>query len=328
MELGKLVPVDVRTVWQHEARDFTRWLLEHADALADSLGIDLELTANEHPVGGFALDLIGKDLTNDCVLIVENQLAGTDHSHLGQILTYAAGTDAATIVWAATSFREEHRQALDWLNNLAGDRARFFGVEIGAVRIGDSAIAPLFTLRAEPNDWHAQLSVAARSTVLQVSGKGQLYREFWTRFLQRVRDERPSWTKAKVPKTGNEMSMPWLVRDAWFGVGFTQDHQIRTVLYIDSKDAETNARIFESLQSCQATIEERFGGPLSWETLPNRRRCHIAVCAPGDVMESGSYDSYIDWFIHVGTQLRQALAPYAHDVLPPRPLKGKALKLT
>jgi hypothetical protein len=49
-------------------------LLAHADALADVLGIDLELTANEHPVGGFALDLIGKDVTNKCVLIVENQL--------------------------------------------------------------------------------------------------------------------------------------------------------------------------------------------------------------------------------------------------------------
>ena len=84
--------------------DFTPWLLEHADALADVLGIDLELTANEHPVGGFALDLIGRDLTNDCVLIVENQLTATDHLHLGQILTYAAGTDAATIVWIAISF--------------------------------------------------------------------------------------------------------------------------------------------------------------------------------------------------------------------------------
>src|SRR5690348_12926390 len=104
MELGRLTAVDPRVVWPLEAHDFTPWLLEHADALADVLGIDLELTANEHPVGGFALDLIGRDVTDDCVLIVENQLTVTDHVHLGQLLTYAAGTGAATIVWIAVSF--------------------------------------------------------------------------------------------------------------------------------------------------------------------------------------------------------------------------------
>ena len=135
---GRLTAVDPRVVWPREAQDFTPWLLEHADSLADVLGIDLELTANEHPVGGFAQDLIGKDVTNGCVLIVENQLTVTNHVHLGQLLTYAAGTDTATIVWIAMSFREEHRQAVDWLNSLEGEDARFFGIEIGAVRVGES----------------------------------------------------------------------------------------------------------------------------------------------------------------------------------------------
>lgn len=121
--LGRLEGVEVRTVWVHEARDFTPWLLEHADHLAETLGIDLELEQSEHPVGGFSLDLVGRDLTNDAVLIVENQLAGTDHNHLGQILTYAAGTDASSIVWIATSFREEHRQAIDWLNEPTQSRS-------------------------------------------------------------------------------------------------------------------------------------------------------------------------------------------------------------
>ena len=119
--LGKLESLNPRKVWPHEAHDFTPWLLDNADALADVLGIDMELSTAEHPVGGYSLDLLGKDLTNNCVLIVENQLTATDHGHLGQILTYAAGTEAKTIVWMATSFREEHRQALDYLNDLAGD---------------------------------------------------------------------------------------------------------------------------------------------------------------------------------------------------------------
>jgi Domain of unknown function (DUF4268) len=309
VELGKLTAVDPRTVWQHEAHDFTPWLLGHADALADTLGIDLELTANEHPVGGFALDLIGRDLTNDCVLIVENQLTVTDHLHLGQILTYAAGTDAATIVWIAVSFREEHRQAMDWLNGLAGEEARFFGVEIGAVQIGNSPVAPTFTLRAQPNDWHAQLSAAAKSGA-QISAKGQLYRAFWGKFLERVHEERPSWTRAKVPPSDNWMTMPSPIKGAENSFNFPPS-QLRTELYIDTGDREANARIFDALQTHKAMIEEQFGEPLQWEPLPNRKASRIAIYAAGDVAQSDAHDDCIDWFIQASTKLREALEPYA-----------------
>ena len=100
---------------------------------------------------------MGRDITNDAVLIVENQLEPTDHSHLGQVLTYAAETGASTIVWIATSFREEHRQALDWLNENTGDRTHFFGIELQLVRIGDSLNAPLLNMVVQPNDWQKQI---------------------------------------------------------------------------------------------------------------------------------------------------------------------------
>jgi hypothetical protein len=153
VDLGRLECVDPRLVWIHEAHDFTPWLLENGDRLAEALGIDLELEAAEHAVGGYSLDLVGRDLTNDAVLIVENQLDTTDHSHLGQVLTYAAGTAASTIVWIATAFREEHRQALDWLNENTSEDTHFFGIELQVVKIGDSLRAPLFNVVAEPNDW-------------------------------------------------------------------------------------------------------------------------------------------------------------------------------
>jgi hypothetical protein len=151
MELGRLREVPLREVWNHEALDLTPWLLTHADTLMDVLGIDLELFGSEHPVGSFAVDLVGRDQTHDCVLVVENQLTPTDHDHLGKLMTYAAGTDAKTVVWIAPTFRDEHRQALDLLNDLAGDRAHFFGIELAVVAIGDSAPAPLLRLRAQPN---------------------------------------------------------------------------------------------------------------------------------------------------------------------------------
>jgi hypothetical protein len=120
-----------------------------------------------------------------------HQLSTTDRGHLGQLVTYAAGTDARTIVWISPSFREEHRQALDFLNDLGGQETRFFGVEISLVRIGDSVPAPLIRLRAQPNDWHAQVTAATRSTAEQ-AGKAPLYRQFWTP-LPRARQGEAPW---------------------------------------------------------------------------------------------------------------------------------------
>jgi hypothetical protein len=123
VELGRLTRIqDIRTIWSRERQDFSRWLLDNGDYLAEVLGIELELDHQEEPVGDFSLDLIGRDLTHGAVLMVENQLETTDHTHLGQVVLYAAGTGAGTIVWVAKQFRAEHRQALNWLNESTGEQ--------------------------------------------------------------------------------------------------------------------------------------------------------------------------------------------------------------
>jgi uncharacterized protein DUF4268 len=306
-ELGRLEALNPRDVWRHEAREFTPWLLENEDALADVLGLDLELSAAEHPVGGFALDLIGRDLTNNCVLIVENQLAGTDHSHLGQVVTYAAGTDARTVVWMATSFREEHRQALEYLNELAGEDARFFGVEIGVVRIGESTPAPLFKLRVQPNDWHAQVSAETKKTSRQ-AGKAPLYEAFWTRFLERVRREHPGWTRAHKPQPANGMALACPFKGGpYYSFNFPQGGRLRSELYIDYADGQQAYELFRRLEEHKELIEGHYGAPLSWENLEGRRAYRIADYATGDVQITDSFDAYIDWFFDSGSRLRTAI---------------------
>lgn len=308
MQLGRLQSLDPRSVWIHEAHNFTPWLLDNADALAEVLGIDIELSAAEHPVGGFALDLIGRDLTNNCVLIVENQLTTTDHSHLGQTLTYAAGTDAGTVIWMATAFREEHRQALDFLNGLGGQNVRFFGVEIGVVQIGGSQPAPLFKLRAQPNDWHAATAAAAK-TGSQQAGKAPLYQAFWTRFLERVKREHAGWTNAQKPQTANWFAMACPFKGGpYYSASFAQGGKLRSELYIDYGDAESNSKLFDALAAHKAEIETAYRGDLSWEELPDRRASRIADYAPGDVGNADDFDHYIDWFFDTGSRLRSAIA--------------------
>jgi hypothetical protein len=308
VELGKLEHVDPRIVWVHEAHDFTPWLLANADRLAEALGIDLELEAAEHAVGGYSLDLVGRDITNDAVLIVENQLAGTDHSHLGQVLTYAAGTGAATIVWIATSFREEHRQALDWLNESTGEETHFFGIELQVVKIGESANAPLFNVVAQPNDWQKQVRASTRTGA--VTEKGALYLEFWRRFLERVHAEHPDWTRARAAQPHNWFEMKSAIEGASFSHAFAQNDRLRVELYIDSGDGQRNLEIFEQLRSREKEIEQEYGGDLSWEELPARRACRIAAYKDGGctVLDVDRHEEFIDWLLSAGARFRKALS--------------------
>lgn len=302
--LGTLIEVDVRSVWANEAQDFTPWLLENASRLAKALGIELELRQAEHPVGNFSLDLIGTDLTNNCELIVENQLTPTDHGHLGQLMTYAAGTNAQTIVWIATEFREEHREAIRWLNDVTGENARFFGIEVSVVKIGDSIPAPLFRLRAEPNEWGA--IVAQQSA--ELSERELLYRKFWTLFLGRLKEAHPDWSNARKPGKTSWLTLPCPYTGCRWGVSFAANQRVMVELYIDSGELETNLAIYNLFLAAKGPIEHSFGAPLSWEDLPERRACRIAFYSDGHVTETEKHEAFATWMMESLGKLKSSLA--------------------
>src|SRR5438477_3647796 len=116
--LGRLERVDLRSIWTNEARDFTPWLAteENLKLLSEAIGMELTLETVERGVGPYSADIVCKDPACDAWVLIENQIEKTDHSHLGQLLTYTAGVNASTVVWISSRFTEEHRAALDWLN--------------------------------------------------------------------------------------------------------------------------------------------------------------------------------------------------------------------
>lgn len=307
-ELGTLQRVDPASLWHHEALDFTPWLLANQEGLADALGIELELKAAEHPVGAFSLDLVGRDASNDTILIVENQLAGTDHSHLGQVLTYAAGTGASTIVWIATAFRDEHRQALAWLNEQTGPDTHFFGIEIEAFRIGDSRPAPHFKLVAQPNEWQKIARGVAQGE--KVSGRRAFYVDFWEKLLAALAEAEPTWTRRRPGATvipDNWVAMSSSIPGASLNFSFARGGRLRSELYIDSGEQAENDRIFELLLRQRASLEENFGRPLEFEPLDGKRASRVAEYADGDVAEEQRHDEFIAWFIDSGRRFRRAL---------------------
>jgi hypothetical protein len=157
-ELSRLQPVDLREAWKNESADFTPWLAskENLPLLGEALGIELELESTEKSVGPFFADILCRVPGSDQWVLIENQLEQTDHTHLGQIITYAAGLNAVTVIWVARKFVEQHRAALDWLNEVTGEGTNFFGVEVELWRIGDSQMAPKFNVVSRPNSWVKQ----------------------------------------------------------------------------------------------------------------------------------------------------------------------------
>jgi hypothetical protein len=307
-DLGRLSPVRARDVWPHEALDFTPWLLKNVDVLSELLGMELVLEAAEHPVGGFSLDLIGRDVTDDSVVIIENQLEQSDHGHLGQIITYAAGTNPGTIVWLADSFRPEHRAAIDWLNERTDEHTRFFGVQIQVVRIGNSEPAPNFRLVAQPNDWEKAVRTLSASTSGAVSERQTAYWDFWELFRTRVLTEHPSWTRSTGSTRSSWFGMSAGVRDVNWLAYFVTGRVSVQIEFVDS-DPRVNLARLEMLQQHGEAIETHFGAVLSWEPREGQKGTRLAFYGElADVLDRDKWDEWIEWYIDVLHRLRAAIA--------------------
>lgn len=233
--LGRLEKVELRGLWTSESSGFTPWLAlpDNLTLLGDTVGIELELEAQEKDVGPFRADVLCKEAETGHTVVIENQIEETDHRHLGQLLTYAAGLDAAFVIWIAASFTDEHRAALDWLNEKANSSARFFGVEIEAWRIGDSAPAPKFNIVSKPNQWSDRVRQAVREGALTETE--QLRVRFWTALSEYLKSVRSPfqcnpvapnyWLRAKSPLQGLRCGFEMSARDAYIDAYVGTDNE-------------------------------------------------------------------------------------------------------
>jgi len=179
MNIGKLEEVALRELWKHEASDFTQWLAqaENLEQLGDEIGLTLVDPKTNHNVGKFFCDIACKDEQSGQTVIIENQLEQTNHDHLGKIITYASGAKATCIVWIVKKAREEHKSAIEWLNNQTGTDIGFFLIELKAFRIGGSDAAPQFQIIESPNEWSKEIKKSVASGELNRTQTQRL--AFW-----------------------------------------------------------------------------------------------------------------------------------------------------
>ncbi|WP_199907444.1 DUF4268 domain-containing protein [Nocardioides terrigena] len=305
--LGRLAVVPARDVWPHEALDFTPWLLDNVDVLSDLLGMDLVLEVAEHPVGGFSLDLKGYDEATGETVIVENQLEVSDHTHLGQIITYAAGTDPTTIVWVTTGFRPEHRAAIDWLNQRTDENTRVFGVVIHVVRIGTSEPAPNFELVAQPNDWEKQVKKANSAPSANANAKAALYFDFWDQVLTRVRAEHPHWTRGKTTSASycdTTFGLPGVTGSmGWSREGLTAQ------IYFQAADPALATARFNALSALREEFEAALGATPIWDPMEGRKASRVYLLSGfTDLADRSQWPAMTEWLIENQVRLRTAFA--------------------
>jgi hypothetical protein len=292
--LGRLEQVDLREAWVSEAGHFTPWLAkpENLTLLGDAIGIELECEAQEKDVGPFRADILCKDTATGSWVLIENQLEKTDHGHLGQLMTYAAGLKAVTIVWVAQRFTEEHRAALDWLNEITEERFGFFGLEIELWRIGDSPVAPKFNVVCKPNDWSRIVSDGAGGDGGPSSDLRQMQREYWMAFGGYLKD---NGSILKPPRPLPHHSMHWPSGRSGFWLAAVIDIRkgfIRTGLYSNLANGKD---CFAQLQVQKAEIEREFGQELVWDEMPGRKRTFIGLSKNVNLENREQWPEQFEW---------------------------------
>ena len=307
-ELATIERVDIRSIWPNEATDFTPWLAENLSALGKVLGLDLELQSQEAPVGGYSLDILAHD-GNGSPVVIENQLGPTDHNHLGQLLTYAAGFDANVIVWIAKEFRDEHREALDLLNHRTGEDTEFFGVEVELWKIDESRPAVNFNLVSTPNEWRKQTVRDARADG-NVTERSEKYREFFQGLIDTLRDEH-RFTNAKRGQPQNWYSFSaGHAQRVRYGANFSGGSRARVEVYIDNGEKDWNEELFDRLAASKDDIESKVEEELDWERLNNRRACRISAVRPGSIdADEKTLAEIRDWMVDKLLDFKRVFGP-------------------
>ncbi len=294
---------DLRGVWPNEAGNFTPWLAEkeNISVLGDALGIRLEVEAQEAPVGGYSLDILARD-TNGRRVVIENQLEDTDHTHLGQLLTYAGNYDGnVAVVWIAKEFNVEHIRSLHWLNSRTGEDTEFYGVVVELLKIGDSPPAPHFDVLIAPAPWH-KARVSKERAAGSRKGNTERYRIFFQKLTDKIREEH-GFTQNRI--ADGRSWCPLLEQTVCYTASFQSKGKAWAEIFID----QGNEGLFGWLMDQKSAIETEFGEPLVWKEK-HARGSAIAAERPGSIHDDAdTLEDIQEWMIDRLLRVKQVLGP-------------------
>ena len=307
-KLGKLEEVNIRDIWKHEQYDFSNWLSkeENIELLGNEIGLTLTDISKEVFVGGFKCDLVAKDETSGIKVIIENQLEATNHDHLGKIITYASGLEADVIVWIVKEAREEHRSAIEWLNNNTVKDISFFLIEIHAYKIGDSLTAPKFVIIEKPNDFLKNTKTTNNNGELTKAQAERL--NFWNKFNEILIAKNKPFNVRKAT-TDHWYNIALETSEA--NISITLVNKINSIgieIYIDE-----NKELFDKLYKLSDEIEKDLGFKMDWQRLDDKKASRIIYYILGlDFNNHKNYNELIDEVIDKAVKIRTVFKKYIY----------------
>lgn len=306
MKLGKLKEVDIRKVWAHEQYDFSKWLAgeENIKELGDTLNLSLTDVETEKFVGNYRCDILCKDEITGKVVLIENQLEATNHDHLGKIITYASGLDAAVVVWIVSFAREEHASAIEWLNKHTDDELSFFLIEVHAYTIGDSDPAPMFKIIEQPNDFVKSVKTISKNSDMSDAERNRL--EFWTQ-LNEVLDQRDKPFNKRKATTDHWYSIAMGSSECHISIDLVnKEHKIRVGVWIAA-----NKDLYDHFYANKEAIEDICGFELNWDRLDNKKASLACTYIQGlDFDKQDNYPELINKAIDLVLVLKKAFMPF------------------
>ena len=312
IKFSELKQVPLREIWPNEASDFTPWLAKNIQKLGDALGMDLEIIDREAPVGDFSLDLLAQDLGSPRTVIIENQLTQTDHDHLGKLLTYAAGFDASIVVWISEEVRDEHRQAMEWLNQRTDTETQFFAVVVEVLQIDNSKPALDFKLVVSPNEWQKSKK---QKTSTNLTPKQEKYKDYFQVLIDELR-EKHKFTKARAGQPQNWYTFSSGIRGIGYGAQFAKGGKVLAYVNIYQDISGNRLDLFDTLQKQNKNIESNFGTALEWNRAEEQQVSWLAVYRDGNIESSDSeLEEIRKWHIANLLKLKEVFQPEIEQVL-------------
>lgn len=302
--LGTLKEItDLRSIWPHEALNFTPWVAENVDLLADAVGLDITVDETESSVGDFNVDIYASETGTDRKIIIENQLEDTDHDHLGKLITYASGKGADVLIWVVKHAREEHKAAVEWLNNHTDDKIGFFLCEIKLFQIGDSQIAPAFTVVERPNDWTKEIRKTASANSTQ-----QQRLEYWQAFNDYAFSDANFSRIFNKRKPTTDHWMDFSIGSSACHIAVSQIQKRKAVdveLYIND-----DKELFKSLFAHKDEIEKNMEMELEWKELPERKASRILIEKTVDLDDRATWPEQFDYIMDTCIKMKRAFKRY------------------
>lgn len=302
--LGTLKEItDLRSIWPHEALNFTPWVAENVDLLADAVGLDITVDETESSVGDFNVDIYASETGTDRKIIIENQLEDTDHDHLGKLITYASGKGADVVIWVVKHAREEHKAAVEWLNNHTDDKIGFFLCEIKLFQIGDSQIAPAFTVVERPNDWTKEIRKTASANSTQ-----QQRLEYWQAFNDYAFSDANFSRIFNKRKPTTDHWMDFSIGSSACHISVSQIQKRKAVdveLYIND-----DKELFKSLFAYKDEIEKNMEMELEWKELPERKASRILIEKTVDLDDRATWPEQFDYIMDTYIKMKRAFKRY------------------